>query len=828
MRVTKAIAVTSALLAFCGIAVAQNLSVAVDIKPQPLRAALRDLGVQTGLQILFRAEDVSRDGKTAPAVSGNLSPQEALDKLLANTGLKYEFVNEHTVRVSSAQSKTESTSEVPDPPGDPNGSPAGQANQGSAQGSGPALTEIIVTAQKRRENIQDVPVPVTAISAQVLVENNQFRLQDYYTQVPGLNLTTDERGAPVLSIRGLTTSQSTNTTVAQTIDDVPYGASTSAAFSWMATDIDPNELASVEVLRGPQGTLYGASSLGGLLKFVTVEPSTEAFSGRIQAGTESTYNGTGLGYNVGGAINVPLNDTIALRASAFGRRDPGFIDNILTGQDGVNSVDADGGRLSALWKPSQDLSLRLDALVQDTRTNGSSFVDLQPGFSDLQQSEIRDSGAQDRRIWAYDAILKAKVGDSEITSVTGYNISKWAGTFDVSNTYAPLFGIPGAQWFEDNQTEKFSQEIRLSTPITQRLNLLFGLFYTHESTDLDLNIFSVEPATAALLGTDYHGDLGVTYQEFAAFTDLTYQVTDRLDIQVGGRESTNKQTTFGTEVYPPSPSFADPNLSSKANAFTYLLTPRFKVTPDLMVYGRFASGFRPGGANNPSPNPTDNVPSSYKPDTTVNYEIGTKGNAFGQLLSFDASVYYIDWRNIQVGVCTPGCADYYFENANRAKSQGIELSVQVRPISGLTISPWVALNDAELTKPFPPEQLSLIYGAAGDRLPYSSRFSGDLSAEQVLPITGELSGFVGGDVSYTGQRLGEFVATPQREVFPAYAKINLHIGIKVNSWKANLFANNVADKRALLSGGLSSGGNAPFAYTVIQPRTVGVTVSKEF
>src|SRR5258705_2640876 len=171
------------------------------------------------MQIHLHAEDVAR-GKKAPAVSGNLSAQEALDRLLANTGLKYEFVNEHTVRVSSAQTKTVSARDAADPPGDPNGFHSAQANQGLAQGastvsngdqnspnnqsSGAALTEIIVTAQKRSERLQDVPVPVTAINADTLVNSNEMRLQDYYSSVPGLSVTgIGAQSTQILSIRGI-------------------------------------------------------------------------------------------------------------------------------------------------------------------------------------------------------------------------------------------------------------------------------------------------------------------------------------------------------------------------------------------------------------------------------------------------------------------------------------------------------------------------------------------------------------------------------------------------------------------------------------------------
>jgi outer membrane receptor protein involved in Fe transport len=167
-----------------------------------------------------------------------------------------------------------------------------------------------------------------------------------------------------------------------------------------APDIDPSELAQVEVLRGPQGTLYGASSIGGLLKYVTVDPSTDALSGRIQAGTSSVRNGAELGYSFRGSVNIPLSDTLALRASGFTRRDPGYIDDPMLNAEGVNKVTTQGGRLSALWRPSHEFSWKASALYQDSKASGSPYVDVQPGLGNLQQSDVRGTGDVDfiRRI----------------------------------------------------------------------------------------------------------------------------------------------------------------------------------------------------------------------------------------------------------------------------------------------------------------------------------------------------------------------------------------------------------------------------------------------
>jgi iron complex outermembrane receptor protein len=188
----------------------------------------------------------------------------------------------------------------------------------------------------------------------------------------------------------------------------------------------------VEVLRGPQGTLYGASSMGGLLKFVTVDPSTEAMSGRVQAGTSAIRNGEELGYSVRGAVNVPLGGKVAVRASVFTRRDAGHIDAPARGAEDVNVADAHGGRLSALWEISDLVSLRMSALAQKIDGDGSSEVHLLPGLGEWDQSTVRGSGRYARRAQAHSATLKARLGSGELTSLSGYGVNEAADAQDFS------------------------------------------------------------------------------------------------------------------------------------------------------------------------------------------------------------------------------------------------------------------------------------------------------------------------------------------------------------------------------------------------------------
>jgi outer membrane receptor protein involved in Fe transport len=252
------------------------------------------------------------------------------------------------------------------------------------------------------------------------------------------------------------------------------------------------------------------------------------------------------------------------------------------------------------------------------------------------------------------------------------------------------------------------------------------------------------------------------------------------------------------------------------------VTPQFKISPDLNLYARLASGYRPGGPNSDS---TINKLPTYNPDKTENYEIGFKGDVLDHILSFDASVYYIDWKDIQILVVDPTTRAGIFVNGSKAKSQGVELSVDAHPLSGLTLAAWVASSDAELTQNLPIGLAGTAVGSAGEQLPVSSRFSGNISLRQEFPLFAEVTGFVGGSVSYVGERLGNFErATVPRQVFPAYAQTDLRGGVHDGFWAFDLFATNVTDKRGLLP---SASPNLMANYP-IQPRTVGINVSKAF
>jgi iron complex outermembrane receptor protein len=868
MRLTLAVA---ACLTLGGLAAAGNATAAIrkqtDIPAEGLAPALSALAKDRDFQIVYVTEEIA-NVRTEGAV-GEFTTEEALKKLLIGTGLTYRYLDDKTVTVGSAKMSRERSGSAAKitssgSPDDANANQEGkksssgefrvaQVDQGKDSGrssvgehnsaSQEGLQEIIVTAQKKSERLQDVPVPVTVLNTDALAENNLNRLQDYFASVPGLSLTSQGNGMQSLAIRGITTGTGTNPTVGITIDDVPYGSSQSyGGGSLLYPDIDPSDLARIEVLRGPQGTLYGADSIGGLIKYVTLDPSTTEFSGRVQMLGDDVEHGN-MGYGLRAAVNIPISDTFAIRASGFTRRDAGYIDNVTTGQTDVNQTDIYGGRVSALWRPSEIVSLKLSAMLQKTYADGSAEINtnssLEPTLGLFQQTAMPGTGQWNSEAQLYTAKLQAKLAGLDFVSISAFSTNNYSSVIDSSLAYAyfshNIFQVSGAAAVSSIETQKFTQEFRLSSPGLENLDWMLGAFYTHENSPSPGYASANNATTGAPVGVLVKYDESVELSEYSMFADLTLHFTDRFDLQFGGRESENRQTYNETDTgpivttYAPSSPYVQPSERVSGSAFTYLVTPRFKISPDLMLYARAASGYRVGGLNLEAA--LSQIPPSYSPDKTNSYEIGIKTDWLDHILTVDASLFYIAWKQIQISLINPITLSTYYANGGDAKSEGLEVSLQVRPTPGLIISAEGSWENAELTQNFPVTASAI--GSAGDRLPFSSRLAGSLTVDQDIVHSGGVTGYVGGTLSYVGGRQGDYVSsftpTQPRLQFPGYVAANLHGGARYASWDFSLFFNNVADKRGILGGNpTSSLGSSGYFATIIQPRTVGLSVTRAF
>jgi iron complex outermembrane recepter protein len=777
-----------------------------EIKAKPLADALMEFGVQSGLTVV--APTTLTAGKKAAAIRGDFAPTDALGRLLKGSGLSFARAADGTIAIQAIPSNKPVQA-----------SAAESRLDNDLTRATDSLQEVVVTAEKRKERLSDVPAPVSALSATQLADANQTRLSDYFTSIPGLIVSPAIQSSQTLAIRGVTTAGS-NPTVGVTIDDIPYGPSTGIGGGQVVPDFDPGDLERVEVLRGPQGTLYGASSLGGLIKYVTKDPSTQALSGRFQANTEGVTNGGGPGYGFRGSINAPLADDMAIRVSVFGRHDAGYIDNVQTGQNGINSDQAYGGRMALMWKPSDALSIKLNALYQDVKGDGSDSVD--PALGDLKQSRLLGTGIYDRSAQLYSATVEAHFGTASLVSTTGYGINYFKDSLDYSYALADFstmqYGAGGDNLISANRAKKFTEELRFSMPLGSHVDWLAGAFFTNEDSVYNQDVLAERTSDADVVGSLLSSENPTTFKELAGFTDLTVHVTQAFDIQAGVRGSGISQT-FSSQAVGALAGGDTDRLDTRDSSVTHLATARYKITPDLMTYLRISSGYTAGGAN-----ANLGVPPAYGPQNAEDYEVGLKGSFLDHRLFIDSSIYYIDFNHIQVDVVLPSGFDY-IANGSKAKSTGVELSVEAKPWSGMAVDGWVTWDEANLVEDFPAG--SSVEGRAGDRLPLSSRWSGHASLEQSFDVSRGFEGFGRIEFSYVGNRIGVFEsAGTDRQYYAGYGKVDLRAGVRRNEWSGQLYINNLNDARAALYGGLGS--IPPTSFTYIRPRTIGLSLVYAF
>src|SRR5690625_37344 len=379
------------------------------------------------------------------------------------------------------------------------GAPSGAARQlpapASASTASARLGTIIVTANKRSEELKDVPMAVSALPGYQLDRENAFSFADYARQVPGLNIISSGEGQAQLVLRGVTSGGAqSNATVGTYVDGVPYGSSTVYSLGSILTpDIDPADLQRIEVLRGPQGTLYGSNTLGGLIKFVTTPPDTRHAAARVKLGYRSIAGG-GAGFDVHAMVNLPVKeDKLGLRVNAYHRDDPGYIDNVATGRSDVNQADVDGARAQLLWTPSDKVSVRLSAMAQNLDSAGlaNSGVDvdpatLQPIHGDLEQSHAPTTGLFKLKYRLYALSVNADLDWATLVSASSYSTLRLNMVGDATPAYGPalgpVLGVPGAGFsvHQPVALDKYTQELRLQSPEERTLEWRVGVFYTHE------------------------------------------------------------------------------------------------------------------------------------------------------------------------------------------------------------------------------------------------------------------------------------------------------------------------------------------------------------
>jgi outer membrane receptor protein involved in Fe transport len=684
------------------------------------------------------------------------------------------------------------------------------------------LNQVVITASRRREPAREVPMQVDTLSAEKLQASGASTLTDYLAEEPGIDVkTTGGTGNGAIAIRGVTTGDQTIATVSLYVDDVAIGSSSAFANgAASALDMALLDLNHIEVLRGPQGTLYGAGAMGGLLKYVTNEPDTSELSGQVSQGASFTRGGA-ASFTTSGIINVPLKEDVAgLRVSAFHERVGGFVDatGAAAGRD-VDSGDNQGGRVSLLVEPSSRWKVRLTATGQEIRRDGSDYVDYdiatgQP-LAGHATHDIQLAEPYSMRMGVATADIEYDFGWARLNSISSAQASRSITRLDYSSIFGPVFDVPTASFDTSYFVHKQTQEFRLTSKGGTPLEWIAGLYDDHETGQ------NYQYLSAETNGDLLHAILPSNYRERAAYGDLTWNATSRFALTAGMRVARNVQSftqTGGGELLGGGPDTVSPGGSAETSR-TYLATGKYALTPTSNVYVRIASGYRPGGPNFA----IADAPPTFKHDTLWSYEAGYKADLLNKSLSVQAALYDIHWSQIQQATTNSEGLGYN-TNGGKAQIQGVELSTTWRPLSALTLVGGLAYNDARLTQDAPG------LAASGAPLPDNPRFSANLAANYTFELAGRAA-YAGIGEHWVGNRDAGFTGNttyPQYRL-PRYSMTDLQAGVDLQHVSLAFFVRNLFDKHAQISAETSLvplGG--PNLVTEARPLTVGTTLTAKF
>ena len=719
---------------------------------------------------------------------------------------------------------------------------APDAEGGSTGANDNILQEVLVTASKRSESLQEVPTAVTALSAEAIEQQGITQFSDYMTLVPGL--TQNSGGTPghgLVILRGLSTGlQQTASTVSYVIDDIPFTANDSLAIGSLLTpDPDLTDIDRIEVLKGPQGTLYGASALGGLIKIVSKQPTADEFSGEIRGDLASVAHGA-TGYGVRGSLNIPLvTDIAALRVSAFHRDDPGFVKNVQLGLSDANSDAVSGGKALLRIQPTSSLDIDLSGLIQNLHSNGFATVTADPltlaplyckycyaaAIGPVFDTQYRIAGL----------VVNWTLPAGTLTNSLSYGKYADSETFDYTPSYG-VFNTLSALPVPANTAvigtlapsmRKITEELRFATQRLGDFEGLGGVFYTHEHNQYDATLTNRVPPSLAPVAPPFDNlvasDITPIYKEYAAFADLTYYFLPSLDLTLGGRYTHNQQEAFNFGSGLLSGGAFQQHFSSSEHPTTYLVTVRYRPMDNVDTYARVATGYRPGG---PQLTVGPNIPTSFKSDSTTNYELGLKSRWLDSRLTANLALYYIDWKDIQVNELIGGLQ--VNGNGGKARSRGAEFEIAYLPIRGLTTQLNLSYNRATTDVAVP-----AVGAVAGDTLPYSAKITGAAVTDYVFPLPGNFRGNVGFTYAYQGSRPTSWSEDLLNHsvVLPGYGTLAVRAGIAWEQYSLQLRGENVTDRYAYSTsseGNLFPGQGVAATPVLITPRTIVLELTAKF
>jgi outer membrane receptor protein involved in Fe transport len=729
---------------------------------------------------------------------------------------------------------------------------------------GAGVEEVVVTATKRETSLQDVPMAMQAFTADALENMGADQVDGYYRMIPNFAVVDRGAGGKLYSIRGISTGLVTQgaSTVGVYIDEMPISA---AGFQ-----PDPRlfDIERVEVLRGPQGTLYGEGSIGGTLRMITPRPDPGAFASKVDASWQTTAKG-GDGYKLNGMVNLPLiDDALALRVSGLRHDLGGYIDRIampegvtldantllglppgtvpvlgtgpLPARKDINDEITTAGRASLLWNATDRLTLEASFLTQKMEAGGrntevAGVGELRTNF--VLAERVADDFDLGNLSLSYDLGWARLFSSTSKFKRTRTLIND---TSDLGEAIFPTAKLPGSATFTTELQDMISQEVRLASAGDGPLNWIVGYFYVDKDNGFEQIIVDENdvfvgfmqilglPVTNARQLLDQTGRQ--EERQHAIFGELTYQFTDKLSATAGLRYFDIKQrdTLVNNDINILGLGLTDGVSKAGESDSVMKFNVSYRPGKDALLWVTASQGFRIGGTNTTPGIPTENL--TYGSDTLWNYEIGARTSWYDNRLVLSSTLYYVDWRDIQLAL--PLGTAFGTINAGKARIIGAELELQARPAAGLDLAFTAGYNDGKLTEDTPGAPAGPNPGFDGDRLPGVPRLNMAASVQYTVPLRSNgLDAFGRVDYSYTGDSTTTFNELSRANGMPshftpdAYGLLNLRLGVQTDRWTTALFVENATNEVAEV---LIDNASVAQRITRNRPRTVGVNVRFDF
>jgi iron complex outermembrane receptor protein len=739
---------------------------------------------------------------------------------------------------------------------------------GSGYVQAQALEEIIVTATKRNTSLQDTPLAISAISSDMLQREDIRDFNQFAGKIPGLNLQEVGPGRTKIIIRGVASTIGEATTSVY-YDEIPIngGPGTGGDSGNFEPAVNFFDVERVEVLRGPQGTLYGGGSMGGTVRIIYNKPDHEGFSGRVESGVSSIKSG-GIGYNASGVVNVPLiEDTLAARFLGYYRDSGGYIDNITMDMKDVNANKTYGGKFMLKYDPMDGVSLLGTLIMQ--RSNMNSSNQFHP---DANAGLVTTHGVvehMDDSLNLFNLTGNFEIGDWADLVVTASHFKrdlKRDFSADPTEAFSSGFlgfvgcaranGIPpgsctpaqSAAWIVANEPYQNgkggqpmdmnmdSYEARLTSNWDSAWNYTVGVFIQKRDyfqlSRVYGNAADGEPRNPIVPATAFRSDTFEHTEQLSFFGEVSYDMTEQLTLTAGARHFDIDRDNGGFNVigYAPFGTVLGPVNPGMANDkdFNFKGHIGYQYNEDILLYAQVAEGFRSGGANRLI-NPL--LPESFESDSLVNYEIGAKTSWLDNRLVLNGSIYKIVWSDMQTAADDPNLPVSFTGNAGEATIDGVELELAAYPssIEGLSITGNISYQYARLTE----DQITPIAianGRKGDDIPLVPEWTAGISMEYVRPFSDNMDGFARVDFNWRDETQSHFNEGGNFQVFDDYTTTAIRAGVdKGDDWGVDVYVSNLFNDDPILSG-VRSNFTKPGFHTqgTLQPRTIGMSMHMNY